>query len=169
MYEFNISTARCCLPRTVSFPHPDANYKDQVYTTGSAGFYGFKHIERKPGQPKDFSEIIEHAKDARHRRPSKPEVSLEDSPYNQVFALADKVVEAVKSGAIRKFFVSRCDGRMKGREYYTEFFQKLPKDTVIRQDVPSTLQQTTPWDINGIPKYWMPDNVTIATRWRLLP
>ena len=133
VYEFQhfngpmLFTTNCIVP-----PHPDANYKDRVYTTGSTGFPGFKHIERKPGQPKDFSEIIEHAK----RCPA-PEAIESGSiiggfAHNQVFALADKIVEAVKSGAIRKFFVmAGCDGRMKSREYYTEFARKLPKDTVI--------------------------------------
>jgi len=106
---------------------------DKVYTTGSAGLEGATHIEgRKNGSPKDFSKIIEHAK--RCQAP----VQIEEGEiiggfaHAQVFALADKVVEAVKSGAIRKFFVmAGCDGRMKDRSYYTEFAEKLPKDTVI--------------------------------------
>ena len=133
VYEFQhfngpmLFTTNCIVP-----PHPDANYKDRVYTTGSAGFPGFKHIERKPGQPKDFSEIIEHAKRCPAPEAIETGSIIGGFAHNQVFALADKVVEAVKSGAIRKFFVmAGCDGRMKGREYYTEFAQKLPKDTVI--------------------------------------
>lgn len=156
VYEFQhfngpmLFTTNCIVP-----PHPDANYKDRVYTTGSAGFPGFKHIERKPGQPKDFSEIIEHAK-----RCSAPEAIETGSiiggfAHNQVFALADKVVEAVKSGAIRKFFVmAGCDGRMKGREYYTEFAQKLPKDTVILTAgcAKYRYNKLPLGDINGIPR-----------------
>ena len=133
VYEFQhfngpmLFTTNCIVP-----PHPDANYKDRVYTTGSAGFPGFKHIERKPGQPKDFSEIIEHAKRCPAPEAIETGSIIGGFAHNQVFALADKVAEAVKSGAIRKFFVmAGCDGRMKGREYYTEFAQKLPKDTVI--------------------------------------
>ena len=133
VYEFQhfngpmLFTTNCIVP-----PHPDANYKDRVYTTGSAGFPGFKHIERKPGQPKDFSEIIEHAKRCPAPEAIETGSIIGGFAHNQVFALADKIVDAVKSGAIRKFFImAGCDGRMKGREYYTEFAQKLPKDTVI--------------------------------------
>ena len=156
VYEFQhfngpmLFTTNCIVP-----PHPDANYKDRVYTTGSTGFPGFKHIERKPGQPKDFSEIIEHAK----RCPA-PEAIESGSiiggfAHNQVFALADKIVEAVKSGAIRKFFVmAGCDGRMKGREYYTEFARKLPKDTVILTAgcAKYRYNKLPLGDINGIPR-----------------
>ncbi len=121
-------TTNCIVP-----PPKNATYKDKVYTTGAAGFDGFPHIPpRKEGGEKDFSGIIEHAKKC------KPPVEIENGEivggfaHAQVFALADKVVEAVKSGAIRKFFVmAGCDGRMKSREYYTEFADKLPEDTVV--------------------------------------
>lgn len=156
VYEFQhfngpmLFTTNCIVP-----PHPDANYKDRVYTTGSAGFLGFKHIERKPGQPKDFSEIIEHAK--RCPAPEAIETGniIGGFAHNQVFALADKIVDAVKSGAIRKFFVmAGCDGRMKGREYYTEFAQKLPKDTVILTAgcAKYRYNKLPLGDINGIPR-----------------
>ena len=156
VYEFQhfngpmLFTTNCIVP-----PHPDANYKDRVYTTGSAGFPGFKHIERKPGQPKDFSEIIEHAK--RCPAPEAIETGniIGGFAHNQVFALADKIVDAVKSGAIRKFFVmAGCDGRMKGREYYTEFAQKLPKDTVILTAgcAKYRYNKLPLGDINGIPR-----------------
>ncbi len=156
VYEFQhfngpmLFTTNCIVP-----PHPDANYKDRVYTTGSAGFPGFKHIERKPGQPKDFSEIIAQAKKC------PPPTEIESGSivggfaHNQVFALADKIVEAVKSGAIRKFFVmAGCDGRMKNREYYTEFAQKLPKDTVILTAgcAKYRYNKLPLGDINGIPR-----------------
>ena len=136
-------------------PHPDANYKDRVYTTGSAGFPGFKHIERKPGQPKDFSEIIEHAKRCPAPEAIETGSIIGGFAHNQVFALADKIVDAVKSGAIRKFFVmAGCDGRMKGREYYTEFAQKLPKDTVILTAgcAKYRYNKLPLGDINGIPR-----------------
>ncbi|HRR10589.1 MAG TPA: hydroxylamine reductase, partial [Tenuifilum sp.] len=121
-------TTNCIVP-----PLANANYKDRIYTTGAAGLEGAKHIpDRENGKPKDFSAIIEHAKRC------KPPVEIEKGEiiggfaHEQVFALADKVVDAVKSGAIRKFIVmAGCDGRMKDRNYYTEFAEKLPKDTVI--------------------------------------
>ena len=156
VYEFQhfngpmLFTTNCIVP-----PHPDANYKDRVYTTGSAGFPGFKHIERKPGQPKDFSEIIEHAKRCPAPEAIETGSIIGGFAHNQVFALADKVVEAVKSGAIRKFFVmAGCDGRMKGREYYTEFAQKLPKDTVILTAgcAKYRYNKLPLGDINGIPR-----------------
>lgn len=121
-------TTNCIVP-----PRPTANYADRVYTTGSSGFEGFTHIpNREEGKAKDFSQIIEHAK--RCASPTEIEKGeiVGGFAHNQVFALADKVVDAVKSGAIRKFFVmAGCDGRMKSREYYTEFAEQLPKDTVI--------------------------------------
>ena len=156
VYEFQhfngpmLFTTNCIVP-----PHPDANYKDRVYTTGSAGFPGFKHIERKPGQPKDFSEIIEHAKRCPAPEAIETGSIIGGFAHNQVFALADKVVEAVKSGAIRKFFVmAGCDGRMKGREYYTGFAQKLPKDTVILTAgcAKYRYNKLPLGDINGIPR-----------------
>lgn len=156
VYEFQhfngpmLFTTNCIVP-----PHPDANYKDRVYTTGSAGFPGFKHIERKPGQPKDFSEIIEHAKKCPAPEAIETGSIVGGFAHNQVFALADKIVDAVKSGAIRKFFVmAGCDGRMKGREYYTEFAQKLPKDTVILTAgcAKYRYNKLPLGDINGIPR-----------------
>ena len=121
-------TTNCIVP-----PRSNSTYADKVYTTGAAGFSGFPHIgDRKDGKPKDFSTLIEHAK--RCQAPVEIETGeiIGGFAHQQVFALADKVVDAVKSGAIRKFFVmAGCDGRMKYRNYYTEFAEKLPKDTVI--------------------------------------
>ncbi len=121
-------TTNCIVP-----PRSNSTYADKVYTTGAAGFSGFPHIEdRKDGKPKDFSVLIEHAK--RCKAPVEIETGeiIGGFAHEQVFALADKVVDAVKSGAIRKFIVmAGCDGRMKSRDYYTEFAEKLPKDTVI--------------------------------------
>ncbi len=121
-------TTNCIVP-----PSKKATYRERVYTTGSAGFEEFPHIPpRKEGGEKDFSQIIEHAKKC------DPPVEIENGEivggfaHAQVFALADKVVDAVKSGAIKKFFVmAGCDGRMKDREYYTDFAGKLPEDTII--------------------------------------
>ncbi|WP_080904252.1 hydroxylamine reductase [Parabacteroides sp. Marseille-P3160] len=121
-------TTNCIVP-----PNKNASYSHRIFTTGAAGLTGARHIpERKDGMPKDFSEIIAMAKT------SQPPVEIESGKiiggfaHAQVLALADKVVEAVKSGAIRKFFVmAGCDGRMKDRNYYTEFAKALPDDTVI--------------------------------------
>jgi hydroxylamine reductase len=121
-------TTNCIVP-----PKSNATYADRVYTTGAAGFPGFKHIENGVnGQPKDFSYMIAHAK--QFAAPTSIETGeiVGGFAHEQVFALADKVVDAVKTGAIRKFFVmAGCDGRMKSRSYYTEFAEKLPQDTVI--------------------------------------
>ena len=121
-------TTNCIVP-----PKKDAKYADKIFTTGAAGYPGSKHFpDREDGKRKDFSEIIELAKTC------EPPVEIEKGEivggfaHNQVIQLADKVVEAVKSGAIKKFFVmAGCDGRNKTRNYYTEFAEKLPKDTVI--------------------------------------
>lgn len=144
-------TTNCIVP-----PRSTSTYADRVYTTGASGFAGFKHIaDRQEGKAKDFSALIEHAKRCA------PPVEIEQGEiiggfaHAQVFALADKVVEAVKSGAIRKFFVmAGCDGRMKGRSYYTEFAEKLPKDTVILTAgcAKYRYNKLPLGDINGIPR-----------------
>jgi hydroxylamine reductase len=121
-------TTNCIVP-----PKSTATYANRVYTTGASGFPGFKHIQdRKDGQPKDFSVLVAHAKQCAAPTEIEKGEIVGGFAHAQVFALADKVVDAVKSGAIRKFFVmAGCDGRMKGRSYYTEFAEQLPKDTVI--------------------------------------
>ena len=121
-------TTNCLVP-----PRSNATYSGRVYTTGSAGFARFPHIgDRIKGAPKDFSQIIEHAKKCKAPIEIEKGEIVGGFAHAQVFALADKVVDAVKSGAIRKFFVmAGCDGRMKNREYYTQFAEKLPKNTVI--------------------------------------
>ena len=121
-------TTNCIVP-----PKSTATYSDRVYTTGASGFPGFKHIEEGAnGQPKDFSYMIAHAKQMAAPTEIETGEIVGGFAHAQVFALADKVGDAVKSGAIRKFFVmAGCDGRMKGRNYYTEFAQQLPTDTVI--------------------------------------
>ncbi len=118
-------TTNCLVP-------PKASYIDRVYTTGVVGYPGCKHIDGEIGDTKDFSKIIEQAKAC------PPPTELETGElvggfaHAQVFALADQVVKAVKSGAIKKFIVmAGCDGRHKTREYYTEFANALPKDTII--------------------------------------
>ncbi len=121
-------TTNCIVP-----PSSKATYTNRVLTTGVAGFPDFKHIENaKDGEAKDFSPIIEMAKSCKAPTEIETGEIVGGFAHAQVFALADKVVEAVKSGAIKKFFVmAGCDGRMKDRNYYTEFAEKLPKDTII--------------------------------------
>jgi len=144
-------TTNCIVP-----PRKSSTYIDRVYTTGASGFEGFKHIgDRKEGQPKDFSAIIEHAKKCAAPKEIETGEIVGGFAHNQVIALADKVVEAVESGAIRKFFVmGGCDGRMKGRNYYTEFAQKLPGDTVILTAgcAKYRYNKLPLGDINGIPR-----------------
>lgn len=118
-------TTNCLVP-------PKESYKDRIYTTGSVGFSGCKHIDGEIGETKDFSAIIEHAKKC------PPPTQLESGElvggfaHHQVLALADKVLDAVKSGAIKKFVVmAGCDGRSPARNYYTDFAKALPQDTVI--------------------------------------
>ncbi|AEV29002.1 hydroxylamine reductase [Sphaerochaeta pleomorpha str. Grapes] len=111
---------------------PDASYKDRIFTTGATGFPGVKHIGGDIGETKDFSQIIEMAKKCEAPTELETGKLVGGFAHNQVFALADKVVDAVKSGAIKKFVVmAGCDGRSKSRDYYTEFAKALPKDTVI--------------------------------------
>lgn len=121
-------TTNCIVP-----PRSTSTYADRVYTTGAAGFAGFKHIaDRTAGGSKDFSAIIEHAKRCSSPKEIESGEIVGGFAHAQVLALADKIVEAVKSGAIKKFVVmAGCDGRMKSREYYTDFAKALPQDSVI--------------------------------------
>ncbi|MGJ7045502.1 hydroxylamine reductase [Thermoanaerobacterium thermosulfurigenes] len=143
-----LMTTNCLTP-------PKDSYKDRLYTTGVVGFEGVKHIDAGPDGKKDFTEIIEHAKRC------KPPVEIESGEivggfaHNQVLALANQVVDAVKTGAIKRFFVmAGCDGRMKSREYYTEFAKELPKDTVILTAgcAKYRYNKLNLGDINGIPR-----------------
>ena len=120
-----LMTTNCIVP-------PKDSYKDRLYTTGAAGYPGCRHIPGGIGEEKDFSAIIEHAKRCAPPEQIEQGEIVGGFAHAQVLALADKVVEAVKSGAIRKFVVmAGCDGRAKSREYYTEFAKALPHDTVI--------------------------------------
>lgn len=120
-----LMTTNCIVP-------PKDSYKDRMYTTGAAGFPGCKHIAGDIGEEKDFSEIIAHAKQCVAPQEIETGEIIGGFAHAQVLALADKVVDAVKSGAIKKFVVmAGCDGRMKSRDYYTEFAKALPQDTVI--------------------------------------
>ncbi len=143
-----LMTTNCVVP-------PADSYKDRLWTTGAAGFPGCRHIEGEYGRTKDFSAIIEQAK----KCPAPTEIEngtiVGGFAHEQVFALADKVVDAVKSGAIRKFVVmAGCDGRQKSREYYTEFAKKLPKDVVILTAgcAKYKYNKLNLGDINGIPR-----------------
>lgn len=144
-------TTNCIVP-----PTKNATYTDRIYTTGASGLEGAIHIAaRKEGQPKDFSAIINHAKTCQPPTEIESGTIVGGFAHAQVLALADKVVDAVKSGAISKFFVmAGCDGRMKNRNYYTEFAEKLPKDTVILTAgcAKYRYNKLPLGDINGIPR-----------------
>ena len=143
-----LMTTNCIVP-------PLDSYKDRVYTTGAAGFEGIKHIDSDDPNNKDFTPIIEHAKKC------KPPIEIESGyivggfAHNQVLELKDKIAEAVKSRAIKRFIVlGGCDGRHKERDYYTEFAKKLPKDTVILTAgcAKYRYNKLDLGDINGIPR-----------------
>lgn len=120
-----LMTTNCIVP-------PKDSYKDRLYTTGAAGYPGCKHISGEIGEEKDFSAIIEQAKHCAAPEEIERGEIIGGFAHNQVLALAGDIVTAVKSGAIRKFVVmAGCDGRMKSRNYYTDFAKALPKDTVI--------------------------------------
>ena len=120
-----LMTTNCIVP-------PKASYKDRLYTTGAAGYPGCRHIGGGIGETKDFSELIAHAKRCAAPKELEHGEIIGGFAHNQVLALADQIVDAVKSGAIKKFVVmAGCDGRSKSRDYYTEFAKALPKDTVI--------------------------------------
>ena len=143
-----LMTTNCIVP-------PKDSYKDRMFTTGAAGYPDVKHIDGEIGDVKDFSEIISVAKKC------KPPVEIESGEiiggfaHNQVLALADKIVDAVKSGDIKKFIVmAGCDGRAKSRNYYTEFAKALPKDTVILTAgcAKYKYNKLNLGDINGFPR-----------------
>lgn len=143
-----LMTTNCIVP-------PKDSYKDRLYTTGAAGYVGCTHIKGESEDNKDFSAIIEHAK--RCKAPTEIETGeiVGGFAHAQVFALADAVVEAVKTGAIKKFFVmAGCDGRAKSRNYYTDFAKALPKDTVILTAgcAKYKYNKLDLGDINGIPR-----------------
>ncbi len=143
-----LMTTNCIVP-------PGDSYRDRLYTTGAAGYPGCTHIPGEIGEQKDFSAIIEHAK----RCPAPTEIETGELTggfaHAQVLSLADQIVEAVKSGAIKKFVVmAGCDGRARSREYYTEFARALPKDAVILTAGCAKFKynKLDLGDINGIPR-----------------
>ena len=145
-----VFTTNCIVP-----PIKNATYKDRVFTTNAAGYPGWKRIKVNADGTKDFSEVIELAKTCQ------PPVEVESGEitvgfaHNQVLSLADKIVENIKSGAIKRFIVmSGCDGRMTQRHYYTEFAENLPKDTIILTSgcAKYKYNKLNLGDINGIPR-----------------
>jgi len=145
-----VFTTNCIVP-----PSPKSNYKDRVFTANSTGYPGWKHIATDANGHKDFSEVIEMARHCEAPEALEQGEIIGGFAHDQVFALADKVVEAVKSGAIRKFVVmSGCDGRMKSRSYYADFAQSLPKDVVILTSgcAKYKYNKLNLGDINGIPR-----------------
>ena len=143
-----LMTTNCIVP-------PADSYKDRLWTTGAAGYPGCRHIDGAYGETKDFSVIIEQAKTCPAPQEIESGQIVGGFAHEQVFALADKIVEAVKSGAIRKFVVmAGCDGRMKSREYYHDFAERLPKDVVILTAgcAKYKYNKLNLGDINGIPR-----------------
>lgn len=145
-----VFTTNCIVP-----PLKDSSYKNRMFTSNATGFPGCKHIETDENGHKDYSEVIALAKNC----PAPTEIEtghiIGGFAHNQVFQLADKVVDAVKTGAIRQFIVmGGCDGRMKGRDYYSDFAQALPKDTVILTAgcAKYRYNKLALGDINGIPR-----------------
>ena len=143
-----VMTTNCIVP-------PKDSYKDRIYTTGAVRYPGCKHISGAEGEEKDFSAVIEHAKKCAPPQEIESGEIIGGFAHAQVFALADQIVEAVKSGAIRKFVVmAGCDGRANTRNYYTDFAKALPKDTVILTAGCAKYKSNklNLGDINGIPR-----------------
>lgn len=143
-----VMTTNCIVP-------PKDSYKDRIYTTGAVRYPGCKHISGAEGEEKDFSAVIEHAKKCAPPQEIESGEIIGGFAHAQVFALADQIVEAVKSGAIRKFVVmAGCDGRANTRNYYTDFAKALPKDTVILTAgcAKYKYNKLNLGDINGIPR-----------------
>ena len=145
-----IFTTNCIVP-----PVKNATYKDRVFTTNAAGYPGWKRIKVNTDGTKDFSEVIELAKTCQAPVEVESGEITVGFAHNQVLSLADKVVENIKSGAIKRFVVmSGCDGRMSQRHYYTEFAENLPKDTIILTSgcAKYKYNKLNLGDINGIPR-----------------
>ena len=143
-------TTNCIVP-----PLSNASYKDKVFTTNATGYPGWKHVPTGADGQKDFSEIIALAKTCPAPTSIEKGSIVGGFAHNQVFALADKVVDAVKSGAIKKFVVmSGCDGRQAGRDYYADFAKALPQDTVLLTSgcAKYRYNKLALGDINGIPR-----------------
>lgn len=145
-----VFTTNCIVP-----PSAEASYKDRVFTTNAARYPGWKKVKVNEDGTKDFSEIIELAKTCQAPTELEKGEIVGGFAHNQVLSLADTVIENIKSGAIRKFVVmAGCDGRMVSRNYYTEFAEKLPKDTIILTAgcAKYKYNKLNLGDINGIPR-----------------
>ena len=143
-----LMTTNCIVP-------PKDSYKDRLFTTGTAGFVGCTHIEKDENGHKDFSEIIEMAKNCKAPTEIETGEILGGFAHAQVLSLADKIVEEVRNGSIKKFIVmAGCDGRAKSRNYYTDFAKALPKDTIILTAgcAKYKYNKLNLGDINGIPR-----------------
>ncbi|MDY4010945.1 MAG: hydroxylamine reductase, partial [Fusobacterium gastrosuis] len=143
-------TTNCIVP-----PLKNATYANRVFTTNAAGFPGWKRIKLNKDGTKDFSEVIELAKKCQVPNEIETGEIVGGFAHNQVLSLAETIVENIKSGAIRKFVVmSGCDGRMAKRDYYTDFAEKLPKDTIILTSGCAKFRynKLNLGDINGIPR-----------------
>lgn len=159
-----LMTTNCVVP-------PAESYKDRLWTTGATAVPGCKHISGAYGEEKDFSEIIEQAKKCAAPEELETGTIIGGFAHNQVLALADQVVDAVKSGAIRKFVVmSGCDGRMKSRDYYKEFAEALPKDVVILTSgcAKYKYNKLGLGDINGIPRVLDAGQCNDSYSWALI-
>lgn len=159
-----LMTTNCVVP-------PAESYKDRLWTTGATAVPGCKHISGAYGEEKDFSEIIEQAKKCAAPEELETGTIVGGFAHNQVLALADKVVDAVKSRAIRKFVVmSGCDGRMKSRDYYKEFAEALPKDVVILTSgcAKYKYNKLGLGDINGIPRVLDAGQCNDSYSWALI-
>lgn len=159
-----LMTTNCVVP-------PAESYKDRLWTTGATAVPGCKHISGAYGEEKDFSGIIEQAKKCAPPEELETGTIVGGFAHNQVLALADQVVDAVKSGAIRKFVVmSGCDGRMKSRDYYKEFAEALPKDVVILTSgcAKYKYNKLGLGDINGIPRVLDAGQCNDSYSWALI-
>ena len=145
-----VFTTNCIVP-----PRPNSTYNDRIFTLNAAGYPGWKKLKADEKGKIDYTEVIELAKKCEAPKEIETGTIVGGFAHGQVFAVADKVVEAVKSGAIKKFIVmSGCDARMARRSYYTEFAEKLPKDTVILTSGCAKFRYNKLGlgDINGIPR-----------------
>ena len=160
-----LMTTNCIVP-------PKDSYKDRLYTTGAAGYPGCAHISEDKDGWKDFSALIEQAKQCLPPAQIEQGTVTGGFAHAQVLALADKIVEAVKSGAVRKFVVmAGCDGREKSRSYYTDFAKALPKDTIIlTAAAPNTASTSWTWAISAaFPGCWTQASATTPTLWQSQP
>ena len=145
-----VFTTNCIVP-----PRPNSTYNDRIFTLNAAGYPGWKKLKADENGKIDYTEVIELAKKCEAPKEIETGTIVGGFAHGQVFAVADKVVESVKSGAIKKFIVmSGCDARMARRSYYTEFAEKLPKDTVILTSGCAKFRYNKLGlgDINGIPR-----------------